>query len=358
MGNDSERVKTRAQQVKYDTKNNWEILTQMHGSVLPKVFPCCIFNVLNVLLITYLKEYRNIDLTFSDRGHTFMSMMVSFLTVTRSNIAYSRFMEGRGYLGLASKSCRELIQHAVTFTRYDTSTDACKWRGDLAQRTIILLRAVVSTLKYESSGIHVWKASLLTREEIVALKNAVGESNERALMVLSMWTRTTISSQRELLKEPMHVQKELRLYFFVSEFVTAYHGLLKLVTTPLPFPLVQMARTFLFVWMITLPCVLVDSIQQLPALIMVVFVITYAFVGLEFVSIELDDPYGDDANDFDVLGLATVVFDDIFTCIIDIDGETAMEKFILPLQNKLLKSKELQHQNLSSSMAFRIAEQA
>ncbi len=46
-----------------------------------------------------------------------------------------------------------------------------------------------------------------------------------------------------------------------------------------------------------------------------------AFIGLEFVSIELDDPYGDDPNDFDILGMAKVAFDDIFICIYDADGK-------------------------------------
>ncbi len=42
---------------------------------------------------------------------------------------------------------------------------------------------------------------------------------------------------------------------------------------------------------------------------------------MEFVSIELDDPYGDDPNDFDILGMAKVAFDDIFICIYDADGK-------------------------------------
>ena len=47
------------------------------------------------------------------------------------------------------------------------------------------------------------------------------------------------------------------------------------------------------------------------------------FVGLEFVSIELDDPFGDDPNDLDVYGLAQVVFEDIYIGIYDIDGKEA-----------------------------------
>jgi hypothetical protein len=35
-------------------------------------------------------------------------------------------------------------------------------------------------------------------------------------------------------------------------------------------------------------------------------VLTYGFMGLETVSIELDNPFGDDDNDFDNLGMAYV----------------------------------------------------
>ena len=42
-------------------------------------------------------------------------------------------------------------------------------------------------------------------------------------------------------------------------------------------------------------------------------------------SIQLDDPFGDDPNDFDVLGLAQVVFEDIYISIYDIDGKEAAD---------------------------------
>lgn len=36
------------------------------------------------------------------------------------------------------------------------------------------------------------------------------------------------------------------------------------------------------------------------------FLLTYGFVGLERVSIEMEDPFGNDTNDFDDMGLAQV----------------------------------------------------
>ena len=54
---------------------------------------------------------------------------------------------------------------------------------------------------------------------------------------------------------------------------------------------------------------------------------------------ELDDPFGDDINDFDVLGLAKVVFDDISVTLADVDGKEAgnalLKRVKLPLKEQI-----------------------
>lgn len=102
-------------------QNHISVITQMHGSIFPKVIPYCLTNCFITLIIFYMKKYLDIDWTFSDKGHTFMSAMVSFLVVTRTSIAYTRFTEARDFLDKAMFSTRELIQHIICFTRYDDS---------------------------------------------------------------------------------------------------------------------------------------------------------------------------------------------------------------------------------------------
>jgi predicted membrane chloride channel (bestrophin family) len=272
----------RTQRVKYDTKSHFNVLTQMHGSIWPSVLPHCILNTLNICGIILLDRWYGIDLSYSDKGHTFMSMIVSFLVVTRSSIAYSRFMESRSHLAQVMKSCRELMQYAVTFTRYDNSDAATKWRYMVARKTIVLLRTLVCVLEFPTKGELVWKNKVLTREEQADLKNAVGEDNERSVMYLVMALRKTIGSSFESLDEPLHPNRELKLYAFVSEFVTGYHGLTKLIDTPFPFPLAQMTATFIFIWVYTLPAVLYNDEVAVPALLTIVFFITYGKMILCF----------------------------------------------------------------------------
>jgi len=100
--------------------------------------------------------------------------------------------------------------------------------------------------------------------------------NEVLISLPCLSVRLTIASHVKYLDVPLHVNKELRLYHCVSDFVKAYAGLMKLVSTLFLFPLVQMTRTFLFIWIYMLPWVLVNDYgHKLPALVFMVFFITY-----------------------------------------------------------------------------------
>ena len=53
---------------------------------------------------------------------------------------------------------------------------------------------------------------------------------------------------------------------------------------------------------------------------MLIFFLTYGFLGLEYVCMELDDPYGNDPNDFPGQRWAETVFEDIYIAIYKTDG--------------------------------------
>lgn len=73
----------------------------------------------------------------------------------------------------------------------------------------------------------------------------------------------------------MNLNRELKLHGFVSDFITGYHGLTKLIDTQFPFPLAQMTRTFVYIWVYSLPWVLYNDEIQVTPLILIVFFITY-----------------------------------------------------------------------------------
>mmetsp|Transcript_22222 Transcript_22222/g.65839 ORF Transcript_22222/g.65839 Transcript_22222/m.65839 type:complete len:228 (-) Transcript_22222:252-935(-) len=173
----------------------------------------------------------------------------------------------------------------------------------------------------------------------------LSDENFRAPIVLAYNLRSEIMKQRngQYLKIDMHPNEELKLLGFVSDFVSAFHGLKKLITTPFPFPLVQMARTFLFFWIFTLPFTLVREISEPVQVMLIVFFTTYGFIGLEYVSMELDDPFGDDPNDFDDLGMAQMVFEDIYITLYKLDGSKTAEELRSKVANRVRRGSAMQN---------------
>lgn len=94
-----------------------------------------------------------------------------------------------------------------------------------------------------------------------------------------------------------------------------------------------MARTFLFLYVFTVPFVLLSDESSLTAHCFMVFLLTYGFVGLEIISIELDNPFGDDANDFNNSAMAMTAFEDTYLTILDIDGPEWTDKLRNRMKN-------------------------
>jgi predicted membrane chloride channel (bestrophin family) len=93
-----------------------------------------------------------------------------------------------------------------------------------------------------------------------------------------------------------------------------------------------MTRTFLFLYVFTVPFVLLNDASSLFAHCFIVFLLTYGFVGLEVVSIELDNPFGNDANDFNNSAMAVETYEDCYLTILDVDGPDWTDKLHARMQ--------------------------
>ena len=97
----------RAYTVLYNSESHWSVLTQIKGSAWPRVLPYCIFNMVLMLGLTY-GQISGIDaLKISDQGHTFVTMVMSFLLVSRVTMALGRYSEARNMIGAMFRGSRK-----------------------------------------------------------------------------------------------------------------------------------------------------------------------------------------------------------------------------------------------------------
>jgi hypothetical protein len=222
------------------------------------------------------------------------------------------------------REARELVQNMVVFTKADQSDSAKQYRNDVAYDVSIMLRLAMAVIDFPETDLPCWEIPELDgkpKEYIMNnLKVAdlcrhgsksgehIAESNMRVPIQMSCYLRERIYGINSSLESvEIGAWQFGKMFGTIDSFMGGYYGIRKFITTPFPFPLVQMARTFMFVYLETLPFALLDTMEDNVGVHMaIVFLVTYGFVGLETVSIELDNPFGNDENDFDNLGMAFV----------------------------------------------------
>lgn len=358
-------------QLMWDDESHFKFLTTMYGSVWPQVFPFCVANAAICLAVYELKLHNIADLTFSPSGHRYMGMLMSFLVIMRVKISYDHYAEANKLLSACYRACRELVQFACLLTSCDKSNKARQWRQDVAYSTILMLRVTMAVLEMPSNpNVDPWDVPELSQEHQHYIKHVSlwhtlqhADSNRgpsttgadpetsserslpsslahsdfhdryrleeafRAPAVLAYALRREILKQRDgnwlrkgILIHPCN--EEVRMLDMVGDFLKAFEGLKKLMTTKFPFPLVQMAKTFMFVWVFTLSSALNNEPWKQPYFVMaIVTLTTFGFLGLELVAMELSDMFGEDPCDFDNLGYAQLCFEDMYISIYKQDGE-------------------------------------
>ena len=331
--------------VTYVAESQWRVLLQRHGSVWPRVLPYCLANTTFMALL-HIGFVHDINLTYTGTGHSYLSIIVGFLMVDRVSRSLNRYNEAREYLEMMNKSCRQLIHTACIYSNSDVRDSAKQWRSELAFRVITMLKASMAVMNQPSTGtdltdipevnmavledleinVPVPTAQWLHAEDIADI-----EKNLRVPQRLSYMVRKCIRSQEGKVKPTVPVVAEGDLYNFLNTFMDGYYGVHKLQTTPVPFPLIQMGITFAFFFIVTLPCSLLvgtdGSIKEAFFDCLIVFISTFGFVGLELVGAELDDPFGDDDNDFNNQILGEMAVRDVYLTLLDVDGEEWANKF-------------------------------
>ena len=188
--------------VNYNSSSHFSVMTQMWGSTWPKVLPYCIVNVLIMMGLIYLDDNygQTYAIELSTQGHSFMTLVVSFLLVSRVTIGLGRYNEARDGLGVMYQEQRKLIQNMVIFSDHCLDKAAKTWRQECAYRAMILLQVVMAVIDYPTSKVPAWDIPELSGEEeeySTCARIERQRKNTRALLTNASLP-STYSSQVEL----------------------------------------------------------------------------------------------------------------------------------------------------------------
>lgn len=338
--------------VSYINRNHFSLIVQRWGSVNRKVLPCCFANILLAVILVWLLE-RGIDLSISEFGHEFMSILVAFLVINKLSFTLGLYYELQGYLATMNQSSIELTQLACSFTSGYQQSEYKEWRFNVTLQVLILLRTTVSMI-YKGGEENVWeipalkdhpvqlfveegadqgnrprlRRSSLPKELYVWGYHLKSDKNLRVPIRIAQRLRDTIVARKSLPTDPMDSIQERNLLDLAKQFMDSYHGVRKYLTCPLPLPLVQLGRIFVIFYVYTLPFALLSPQLNLQyfQMILLTFIMTYGFMGIELLFVEIDDPFAEDPNDLPLVEESRAAVEDIFLNLMHADGREAMKR--------------------------------
>ena len=228
--------------------------------------------------------------------HSLVGVALGLLLVFRTNASYDRYWEGRKLWGGIVNETRNLILGATIHFGDDRELLAA-----LTRWTSIFPWTAMSTLRGESDFGPV-------AEELSAADLAAVQKAQHPALYVSQRMIGCINKAR--LRGHITDIIQASLERNVQLLVDYLGGCERIRKTPLPFAYIVHLRRALVIYCFTLPFALVDTFGWFTALD--VLFAAYTFFGIEEIGVEIEGPFGDDANDLPMRDICETIHNNLY----------------------------------------------
>nr|WP_269768394.1 bestrophin family ion channel [Bordetella genomosp. 8] len=247
--------------------------------------------IIFALSLAALWGYRSSDaflFSLSPVPFSLIGVALAIFASFRNSACYERYWEGRKQWGTLTSTTRDLARFAVTVPG----------PGDQdARQVVALLTAFVQVLKHQ----------LRDSDPAQDLRKLVGETQAAEILarayrphgVLLLVQRRIVAWHREGRIGDVLLASALA---HLDTLTQASGACERIRTTPVPYPYEVLLHRTTYFYCVLLPLGLVESVGWATPVIAVF--ISYAFMALHTIAGELEDPFGQDANDLPLDALA------------------------------------------------------
>ncbi|MEW6039080.1 MAG: bestrophin family ion channel [Pseudomonadota bacterium] len=251
--------------ISYNPKSWWGLIFKFHRSdtfrrLLPAMLSVALFSAGIAYADQHLIPH---ELKATTALHALLGFVISMLLVFRTNTAYERWWEGRRLWGGLTNASRNLA----------LKLDACLPDGHPSR-----------PLLAELIGAY---ADSLNRHLRVA---AAAEHRPNRIAAQLFAETVRLNGKGELSGD-----KLLCLNPDLSAFTEICGGCERIQKTPIPYSYSLFLKKFIFLYIVSMPFCFVPDFHYWTALITTL--VFYVLASLELIAEEIENPFGDDAND-------------------------------------------------------------
>lgn len=256
------------------------------GKVWPRVFIVTAF----AGVVTYVSSVAGVHkYSLTPAPFTVVGLALAIFLGFRNNAAYDRYWEGRKLWGSMVNTTRTFAIQVLTVTHAEEGADFAELK-QLRGRLIRLILAYVNALRHKLRDTTP-EAELYEYMEDKASAEAVRRhANTPVAIGRLIAEMIAVAEQRGWLKT-FHVPL---LYNNLTEMISVQGACERIKSTPIPYTYSVLTHRTTMLYCLALPCGLHDTVGILTPL--VVGFVAYAFLGLDAVGDEIEQPFGLDDN--------------------------------------------------------------
>lgn len=263
-------------------ENRLSLLFAWHGTILSRIYPT-IIGVMGLSLLAWALNYYQFSFVgqIPAVGFTIFGVVISIFLGFRNNACYERWWEGRKLWGW-------LIANTRHFSR-DTLFLEKDIRQSLLLDMLVFVALLRDRLRHKPINIEWFEAYYRLDDDFITLLKDDINPPQR---ILEKMQKTLIKSVKEgHISDIVYtsIQKHL------VEMGNVQAGCDRILNTPLPFPYSVLLHRAVFCFCWALPFGLTVE-MGLWAVLLVGF-ISYLLLGLDALSHQLEEPFGDSDHD-------------------------------------------------------------
>ena len=268
------------------------LLLTLQGSVLPAVMPQVILVAsLAAAAFAVHEIYPNYFPNYGLAPFSILGLMLSLLLGFRNNASYARWWEARQQLGSLLVQCRALARLSMSYLVA---------APPIQQRCMLLIRAFSRALLYElrSRPLHGALDELLDEHSC----NLIYKANNPADQVLRLLSLEIAKAQQQGQLSDILVTTFEAHISAMTEIQAACE---RLHNTPIPFAYMLLVHRTAYLFCFLLPFGLVASVGISAPFISAL--VAYAFFGLDALSEELEEPFGQRPNQLPLFAIERTI---------------------------------------------------
>lgn len=318
-----------------DRKMSWfRLLFDARGSTLPRIGGR-LFAVFLVACAVTLESHLTGDLQhdLTVVPFTLISLALGVFLGFRNNTSYDRYWEGRKLWGRLVNDARSFARMTLTVLALDANPHVAPeqrlgqaaldtLKRDLIYRTIAYVHALRLHLRNELGDLAPLSA-FLREHELAALR----VQRNIPLAILQTLSENIAHARRVGV---LHARDTHLFENMLNDLCDVQGGCERIKNTPIPWSYTVLMHSIVAIYCFALPFGLINTTKLATPLVVVL--IAYAFLGLDAVGDELEEPFGTDYNDLPLTTLSRMVEVNLRQQL----GEQDLPELLLPNEHRVL----------------------